>query len=164
MKILQIPTVQDPPLATPVDEVGQHVSSSRSLPQLFSADDSYPEEASLPLGDYVPHNLYVYTQAFDGAVAGLLSQQTSLPTVESAYTPMIQIADAWGRAVDMAWGTSTDPNSFEYNEILLFSNDLFQISNLQGNPASVTPASYALVADALMAILDDGDAYLESIG
>jgi hypothetical protein len=113
---------------------------------------------------YTPKNQYVFFQALSGAVAGILGQQTSLPTTQGSYTQTIVIASAWAQAVDTAWDSSENPDAFEYETILAFSSDLFQISNLQGNPASVTSSSYTRVANALSTILEDGEAYLLAAG
>src|SRR5271169_4421489 len=130
--------------------------------------ETYPAQSEnnskvLKKGNAVINNLYVYIQAFSGALAGLTGQLTSLPTKSGSYTPVDQIANAWAQAVDSAWGDSTNPDSFEYEEIYLFSNDLFLVRNPQ-EPGSTSASSYTATAIGLMAILADSEAYFTSQG
>ena len=112
---------------------------------------------------YTPNNIYVYLQAFSGAVAGLLGQSKSLVTTpRGANTDTIDIAGAWAQEVDAQWGVSTNPDLFEYEEILNFSTELFQAINPQPSSRSTSPATYTSTVEALMVLLEDGEAYLSS--
>lgn len=119
---------------------------------------------------YTPNNLAVYTQAFSGAVAGLLGQSTPLGTTRGQYTKTINIAGAWAQEVDTKWNTADDPDSFENAEIFAFSNDLFQVYEPQpdtgttGIGSSTNPATYANTALDLLAVLADGETYLDGQG
>ena len=112
---------------------------------------------------YTPNNIYVYLQAFSGAVAGLLGQSKSLVTTpRGANTDTIDIAGAWAQEVDAQWGVSTNPDLFEYEEILNFSTELFQAINPQPSSRSTSPATYTSTVEALIVLLEDGEAYLSS--
>ena len=114
---------------------------------------------------YTPNNIYVYLQAFSGAVAGLLGQSKSLVTTpRGANTDTIDIAGAWAQEVDAQWGVSTNPDLFEYEEILNFSTELFQAINPQPSSQSTSPATYTSTVEALIVLLEDGEAYLSGQG
>jgi hypothetical protein len=112
---------------------------------------------------YTPNNIYVFTQAFSGCLAGLVSQQVSQPTAAGSYTSNDQIAAAWAIAFDAEWGESTNPDVFESAEIFAYSNDFFLQFVSPGGTAAVTPATYANVATALMTVLTDAETYLASL-
>lgn len=119
---------------------------------------------------YAPINVYVYFQAFSGAVAGLLGQSTPLTTERGAYADTLAIAGAWAQEVDTQWGDSTNPDLFEYEEILNFSAALFLDTNPQASTGDTTPgsgtnpATYTQSAAALMTILSDAEVYLANQG
>lgn len=113
---------------------------------------------------YSPNNIYVYMQAFSGAVAGLLGQSNSLTSTRGATTPTIGIAGAWAQEVDTQWASSTNPDLFEYEEILSFSTALFLVCDPQPEPESTTAATYTTSAKALIAILADTETYLSGQG
>ncbi len=110
---------------------------------------------------YVPINSYVFVQAFTGAVAGLLGQSVSLSTVRGTYTDVIDVAGGWAQEVDTQWAISFggDPDLFEFEEILSFSEQRFQTINSQ----SALSATYTRLAQDLMAILADGEAYFAGL-
>jgi hypothetical protein len=120
------------------------------------------------MATYTPKNVYVYIQAFTGAVAGLLGQSTPLVSSPSGhYTPTMDIAGAWAQEVDIQYNITfgaANPDLFEFEEILNFSDDLFLTSDPQPSTTNVLPATYTKSAQALMAILQDGEAYLAGLG
>jgi hypothetical protein len=122
---------------------------------------------------YLYKNLFVFNQAFAGAVAGLLAQSAQPPVAPNTYASTIAIAGAWAQAVDTAWGTVANPDQFEYAEIFAYSNDLFEVYDPQPNTgitgigSSTNPATYAASAAALVAaggVLAAGETYLAAIG
>jgi hypothetical protein len=126
------------------------------------------------MATYTPKNVYVYIQAFTGAVAGLLGQSTNLvSTPRGYYTDTLDVAGAWAQEVDAQWFISfgnVDPDLFQFNEVLNFSDDLFQVCDPQPDTgvtdtgSSTNPATYLKSAQALMAILSDGETYLAGLG
>lgn len=119
---------------------------------------------------YSPNNVYVYLQAFSGAVSGLLGQNNSLSTTRGSNTDTIEIAGAWAQEVDTIWGSGTNPDLFEYQTIFDFSNDLFQVfdppadTGITGNGSSTNPATYENSVNLLIRVLEDGEAYLAAQG
>jgi hypothetical protein len=110
---------------------------------------------------YSPNNINVYLQAFAGAVAGLLGQSTPLGTVSGSYTATITIAGAWAQEVDTQWDSTANPDQFRFDEIYVFSNDLFQVYEPQPN---TTPAMFAKSAQALFVLMTDAETYLTAQG
>jgi hypothetical protein len=122
------------------------------------------------MATYVPFNEEVFLKAFSGAVCGLLGQSTPLTTVRGSYTDTINIAGAWAKEVDTQWGVINNPDEFESDTIYDFSNDLFEVYEPQpdtgatGIGSSTNPATYLQSANALLAVLIDGETYLAAQG
>lgn len=122
---------------------------------------------------YTPNNNNVYLQAFTGAVAGLLGESTSLNTsgrITGANAATMKVAGAWAQEFDTLWAVATDPDQYEYGEILAFSEQLFAVYNPQpdtgtaGVGSSTNPATYAGMAQGLLNVLTDGETYLAGQG
>ena len=129
------------------------------------------------MSTYTPKNVYVFTQAFAGAVAGLLGQSNQFaPNPQPAqgyFYSTLDVAVAWAQEVDIQWGISfpsEDPDLFSFGEILNFSAALFLAADPQGNTgvatvgSSTNPTTYTPSAKALMSLLSDGETYLTGIG
>ena len=74
-------------------------------------------------------------------MAGLIGQSTSLTIVRGGFTSTILVAGAWAQEVDAQWGSPTNPDQFEYEEILTFSNDLFQVTDPQADTGTAAVGS-----------------------
>ena len=129
------------------------------------------------MSTYTPKNVYVFVQAFTGAVAGLLGQSNQFaPNPQPArgyFLDTLEVAGAWAQEVDTQWGVSfpsEDPDLFSFGEILNFSAALFLGSDPQAGTGTTTvgsstnPATYIPTAVALMSLLSDGETYLAGLG
>lgn len=113
---------------------------------------------------YVPHNDFVFCQAFAGACDGLLAKSVPLTSTAGYYAKSILVAAAFAEAFDTAWGVSTDPDSFEYESIFGLSNDYFLDYAPVGDPGDTQTATYTGTAADLLTIIGDGEAFLAGQG
>lgn len=114
---------------------------------------------------YSPNNVAVYLNAFAGAMAGLAAADKYLtdPT-EADYSVYATAADAYAQEVDTVWGTAT-----------YTSTDLLQLQAASAAPwgagrsplptaQAATPGSYANLAAAIVAAVQEGTAQVVSEG
>ena len=101
------------------------------------------------MSTYTPKNVYVFVQAFTGAVAGLLGQSNQFaPNPQPArgyFLDTLEVAGAWAQEVDTQWGVSfpsEDPDLFSFGEILNFSAALFLGSDPQAGTGTTTVGSW----------------------
>ena len=106
--------------------------------------------------DYTPINLEVYTQAFDGAMAGLVGGRS--PLLSYAAEPAM-VAAVWAQELDTIWDSSSAINEVEAELILLGS-----YAAMDGRSASSTytaaqaaPPITALLGNIVNALIELAD-------
>jgi hypothetical protein len=100
---------------------------------------------------YTPNNVQVYSAAFTGCVAGMMSGRRLFNTSIPSYLDVMRVADAWAQEVDGLWAGT--PTLLDIDNISGISVAEFigRFPNPAVEPASVIPATFATQAMALMA-------------
>src|SRR5579872_5852297 len=110
---------------------------------------------------YVPQNLDVFIAAFAGALSGMNADRWNTDSTAIDYAKLTAAAGAYAQEFDTTWG-AVIPDNFQLETIQEISEATWE--RRSGLTASSTNADYAQIVNALIAIINEGEAYLASIG
>ena len=107
--------------------------------------------------DYDPTNLDVYCLAYDGAFAGMSDGRVLSGT---SFVPQALAAGIWAQTFDTLWA---DAATIDEIEALIIYGQSYAVWSGR-NPASITAANATPTITAIIAAIDEVEAYLASEG
>lgn len=114
---------------------------------------------------YSPTNSILFAAAYAGALAGMVASGRYISGSEAAdYGTLSPIAGAFAQALDTVWDDSSTPTQLEVQAIQSLVEATFEERQPITDVATLAPATWLSLAEAVVAATRAGDDYFSSIG
>lgn len=114
---------------------------------------------------YVPINTQAFVSAYAGALSGMAVSGWVTDNVATDYETVTEIAGAFAQAFDLAWNDVADLNNLQIRDIVTVSQQEFVGRGPSlSNPEFLQSATWAVPAAALVALVQEADAYFTAQG